>query len=731
MKKINPVHQKSLEDLEFDEILKQISFFSKSEEAEKEIFKILPNTDFNQINTQLNLVNEYLVSLETENQLPHHYIKTFQNSLKKLSIENSFIEPKELINIAQAIEIVISLNKFFTKFKNYFPFLLEQNEKLKFHPEIAQLIRKNINQYYEVKDEASDNLKIIRKKINSIRQEILDVFEREKKKYSKLNYLSDIKESVIDERNVLAVQAAYRRKIKGSVLTTSKTGSIVFIEPEAIEGLQKQFFNLKYEEKQEIIKILKQITDQLRPFYDVLFSYNSYLINLDVIASKALYARELKAVKPHITNERKLYLKQAFHPLLKITNEKSGLPVIPQDIELNEKKRIIIISGPNAGGKSITLKTVGLLQVMLQSGILVPVHPSSVFPLFQNILTDIGDNQSIENQLSTYSYRLKNMRNFLRKVNPDTLFLIDEFGTGSDPELGGALAEAFLEEFYKKGAFGIITTHYNNLKLVAEKYPEIINAHMEFDLRNLQPTYQLNLGQAGSSFTFEVAQKIGIPYSIINKAKKKVSKNKIKFDQTLLKMQKEIKKMKELQNKYEQLQNQLKEEEQQQIHLNKNLLLKLNRFNKLYQLENDILKAGKKINKLFENYFKHQNAKRLTSEVFKWAEIEKNKKFPQLQKTKKITAKQKSLLKKEQQVQQKIKKELQNELELKDVVNELEKIEKKTMNFTPKVGDQVRIKGSQANAIIDKIEKNKALLNYGKFTASVPIKDLELVIRDK
>jgi len=729
MRKFQPIHPKALQDLEFDQILKQIALYTKSIEAQNKVFSITPHTDLESIEKQLDQTNEYLGSLESENPLPHHFVKPFHDSLKKLSVENSFIEPKELLNLAQAVEIIVQLEKFFNKFNTYFPHLLNEINKLKIHREIAKLIFNKINQYAEVKDEASVELKNIRKQIYSVHQEILKIFGQEKQKYERQGYLADIKESVIDERNVLAVQAAFRKKIKGSVLGTSKTGSIVFIEPEATGKLQKSLFNLKYEEKQEIIRILKEITDSLRPFEEILHAYNTYLIDLEVIAAKAYFARQLSAIRPLITEEKEIKLIQAYHPLLKLTNEQLGLPVVPQNIELNPDKRIIIISGPNAGGKSISLKTVGLLQVMAQAGILIPVHPDSKLSLFKNILTDIGDNQSIENQLSTYSYRLKNMRNFLRKINPDTLFLIDEFGTGSDPELGGALAEAFLEEFYKKGAFGIITTHYNNLKLVADKYPEIINAHMEFDMRNLQPTYQLNIGQAGSSFTFEVAQKIGIPYGIINKAKKKVSRKKIKFDETLVKMQREIKKMKDLQAQYEELQQKLKDEKKQNTDLNKSLLQKLNRFNKLYQLENDILNAGERINKMFEDYFKHQNAKRLTTQVFKWAEKEKNKKFPQLDKTKKQTKQQKATVKKQQQEQKRIKEEVNRELEEKNVAKELEKIEIKTMNFTPQVGDQVRIKGSQANAIIEKLEKNKALLNYGQFTAFVPIQELELVLR--
>ena len=729
MRKNQSIHPKALQDLEFDQILRYIAVYAHSDEAKERILQTTPSVEPKAIEIVLSKTAEYLTSLESENSLPHHSIMPFDKALKKLDIENSFIEPNNLLNIAQAVEIITDLKNFFKKLSGYFPYLLFEIEQLKLYPEIAKIIHKKIDVYGGVKDTASEELFHIRKQINSLHQEILQIFAREKQRYDKLNYLADIKETVIDDRNVLAIQAAFRKKVKGNIAGTSKTGSIVFIEPEATAKLQKQLINLKYDEKQEIIKILKTLTDELRPFKEVLSSYNQYLINLDIIAAKAKFAQQLQAIKPVFSDNKELKLVKAYHPLLKITNEKLGLPVVPQNITLNEKQRIIIISGPNAGGKSISLKTVGLLQLMFQSGILIPVHESSRLTIFKNILTDIGDNQSIENQLSTYSYRLKNMRYFLRKVNPDTLFLIDEFGTGSDPDLGGALAEAFLEEFYKKGAFGIITTHYNNLKLIADKYPEIINAHMEFDTRNLQPTYQLNIGQAGSSFTFEVAQKIGIPYSIINKAKKKVDRNKVKFDQTLTKMQREIKKMKDLQKEYDLLKERLEIERQEQTQLNKSLLQKLNRFNRLYQLENDILKAGEKIQKFFEDYFKHQNAKRLTTQVFKWAEMEKNKKFPNLDKSKKQTQKQKQSVKRQKLEQQQIKEEVSKELQSKDIVKELEKIEIKTMEFAPQIGDQVRIKGSQANAVIEKLEKNKALLNYGKFTAFVPVKELELVLR--
>lgn len=361
----------------------------------------------------------------------------------------------------------------------------------------------------------------IRQQINAVKSKINQSFSSALSSSHTAGYLDDIRESVVENRRVLAVKAMYRRKVKGTALGSSKTGSIVYIEPQATEQYSRDLSNLLFDEKEEINRILRSLTNFLRPFALLLTDYQSYLATMDVTAAKARYAEQLNAVLPTVSDERILNLKEAYHPLLFISNKRKGQKTYPQSISLQKDNRIIVISGPNAGGKSITLKTIGLLQLMLQSGMLVPVHPRSEMCLFDRILTDIGDNQSIENHLSTYSYRLKNMNYFLKKCNDKTLFLIDEFGTGSDPELGGALAETFLEEFYHREAFGVITTHYSNLKMLANELPYASNANMLFDNKTLEPIFKLIIGEAGSSFTFEVAQKNGIPYGLINRAKKK------------------------------------------------------------------------------------------------------------------------------------------------------------------------------------------------------------------
>lgn len=324
----------------------------------------------------------------------------------------------------------------------------------------------------------------------------------------------------------------------------------------------------------------------------------------------------------------------------------------PQSIELSPDNRIIVISGPNAGGKSITLKTVGLLQVMLQSGMLIPVHEYSRVCLFRKILTDIGDNQSIENHLSTYSYRLKNMNYFLRKCDDKTLFLIDEFGTGSDPELGGALAETFLEDFYEKGSYGILTTHYANLKKLANELPDMSNANMMFDSRTLEPVYKLQVGEAGSSFTFEVAQKNGIPYSLINRSKKKVERGKIRFDRSIAKLQKERSELRKTTDSLKQKEQKTAAQQGKLEEINSRIQQKLEDYQELYDSNQRLIYLGQKLDDLSKKYFNDKKKRELIGEMLKIVEIENSKR-------KKESKKQQQAQKaKEQQIQKAAQKEI-------------------------------------------------------------------------
>ena len=514
----------------------------------------------------------------------------------------------------------------------------------------------------------------------------------------------------------------YRRKVKGAIMGGSKTGSIVYIEPETTLQFSRELNNLEYEAHEEVIRILKDTTNFIRPFLKLLEDYQNFLIDLDVISAKAKYAKSMNAILPELSENKSMFLRDAYHPLLYLNNLEKKETTFPQTITLKQDSRIIVISGPNAGGKSITLKTVGLLQTMLQSGLLIPVHERSKVCLFDRILSDIGDNQSIENHLSTYSYRLKQMNYFLKKCNKNTLFLIDEFGTGSDPELGGALAETFLEEFYNREAFGIITTHYSNLKILANELPHMLNANMLFDERTLQPLFKLVIGQAGSSFTFEVAQKNGIPYSLINRAKKKIERSKVRFDATIAKLQKERSKLEKTGQSLK-LNEKKKEQEADRLEeINAKIQKKLESYQELYDSNQRLIYLGQKVNDLAEKYFNNKQKQQLMGELFKLVQIENSKR-------KKLSAKAKKVIKaKENQVKQEVEKKV-------NVIRKKKKAEKlvaeRSQSEKPKpilkIGDRVRMEDRRAIGSIDKIEKNKAVVNYGMFTTNVSIDQLELV----
>jgi DNA mismatch repair protein MutS2 len=511
----------------------------------------------------------------------------------------------------------------------------------------------------------------------------------------------------------------YRRKVKGSILGSSKTGSIAYIEPETTLKYSRELSNLEYEEKEEITRILKQLSNRIRPFLDLLIEYQNFLSDIDVIAAKAKYANKINAILPTITEDRRLYFRDAFHPILFLSNKEKNEVTYPQTIELEQENRIIVISGPNAGGKTISLKTVGLLQLMLQSGMLIPVHERSETFLFDRILTDIGDNQSIENHLSTYSYRLKNMNYFLKKCNKKTMFLIDEFGTGSDPELGGALAEIFLEEFYHREAFGIITTHYSNLKILANELPFATNANMLFDEKSLEPMYKLVLGQAGSSFTFEVAQKNGIPYGLINRAKKKIEVGKVRFDKTIATLQKERSKLEKTSLTLKEEETKAREESKKMENINVKIKQKLESYQELYDSNQKTIYIGQKIEDIAEKYFNNKNKKDLIGEFLKIIEIENSKRKKATAKESKIIAEKKKEVIKEVAVQVE---EIREEKKAKKVKVVIEK-----PRPVLKVGDRVRMFDGKAVGSIDAIERNKATVNYGLFTSKVGLELLELV----
>ncbi|QOD61222.1 DNA mismatch repair protein MutS [Polaribacter haliotis] len=729
------ISEKTLQDLEFSTVLQHVSEFCISGLGKERVREILPISNKKTLFTELNLVDEYLKSFQSENRVPNHGFDNVTQDIHRLAIENSFLEPEAYLKIASISLTVNEHIKFFKKFEVQFPTFFKLTQEIEFSTFVDDEIKKIIELSGIVKNNASSALKQIRKDINNVRGKIGQSFSSALSKSIASGYLDDIKESVIDNQRVLAVLAMHRKKVAGSFLGSSKSGNIVYIAPQATLSYSREYQNLLYEEKQEIVKILRDLAETIRPVISLIHEYLEYVTHIDAVGAKAKYAQEINGLLPKISQEKKILFRDAYHPILWKKNKEKNLKIVPQSIELNEKQQIIVISGPNAGGKSITLKTIGLLQLMIQSGLLIPVEERSQTYIFDTILTDIGDNQSIENQLSTYSYRLKNMRYFLRKCNENTLFLIDEFGTGSDPELGGALAEIFLEEFYNKKAFGIITTHYSNLKVLANELENVTNANMQFDERSLEPLFKLFVGQAGSSFTFEVAQKNGIPYSLINQAKKRVENEKIRLDKTISKLQKERNKLQKNSDSLEKQKTKGQEHLESLQEKEQKIQDKLSGFQELYDQNQKMLSLGRKTNELLNKYFQTNNKKELNTNFNKWVADEKVKyaKKKPLKTTKAQQKKAKVVEKQMQQVIKKVEKEvLEKVVEVrKEKKIEEAKIAKAKSEYIYKINDRVRIIDSNSVGTIDKIDKKKVTINYGFFTTKTSVDKLELVEKAK
>jgi len=713
------ITEKTLQDLQFPTVLETISDGCNTDIGKEKALQIKPFRDKEELMQALMQTSEYVSSFQNNNAIPNHGFDAITHEIKFLAIEDSFLEVGSFRKIANLSATTNVLLNFLKKFDDYYPNLNARASRVELTKDIITAIDAIVDKYGEIKDNASPTLSGIRQNMNLVRGKVNQSFGEALTQYNSLGYLDDIKESFVQNRRVLAVLAMYRRKVKGSILGSSKTGSIAYIEPEATLKYSRELANLEYEEKEEITRILKNLSNVIRPYLPLLIEYQDFLSDIDVVAGKAKYANRINGILPAITEERRLFFREAYHPILYLTNKQKQEVTHPQTIELKQENRIIVISGPNAGGKTISLKTVGLLQLMLQSGILIPVHERSETFLFDRILTDIGDNQSIENHLSTYSYRLKNMNYFLKKCNRKTMFLIDEFGSGSDPELGGALAEIFLEEFYHREAFGIITTHYANLKILANELPYATNANMMFDEKTLEPMYKLALGQAGSSFTFEVAQKNGIPFGLINRAKKKIEVGKVRFDKTIANLQKERSKLEKTSINLKEEETRAREESKKMETINTKIQQKLESYQELYDSNQKIIYIGQKIDDIAEKYFNNKNKKELIGEFLKIVEIENSKR-------KKATPKE---------VKAKVEKQKEIIAEVQVKVEEIRK-EKKEKKLKPvvekpkpilKVGDRVRMLDGRSVGSIDLIEKNKATVNYGIFTSKVSLDELELV----
>lgn len=454
-----------------------------------------------------------------------------------LKIEGSTLAETQFLEIARFLEVIREVFSFFKNRKGIYPDLESLLDSMPYEPAILEKIDEVLDEHGKVRTSASPELGRIRRSLQRARMDADRLYGSIISKYRKQGYLTETEESSRNGRRVIAIMAEQKRVLPGIIHDTSATGKTAFLEPEEAVGVNNNIATLEYEEQKEIRRILKQLSDATRRFAPALWVYREQLGLMDYNRAKAVFSISINGSVPKITDRPQIKLRLARHPLLLIQNKKLKKETVPFDLELNEENRILVISGPNAGGKTVCMKTSGILQMMLQSGIPVSADESSELGLFQNLFVDIGDSQSIEYELSTYSSRLRHMKEFLDHVDDNSLFLIDEFGTGTDPNLGGALAEAVLEELNARHARGIITTHYLNLKVMADKTPGILNGSMEFDLKKLQPLYRLMVGKPGSSYTFLVAERSGLPKSVILNARRKVSGKSLRLEKLLTELE--------------------------------------------------------------------------------------------------------------------------------------------------------------------------------------------------
>ncbi|MBA4322114.1 MAG: endonuclease MutS2, partial [Odoribacter sp.] len=485
---------------------------------------------------ELTKTSEFQQLLRFEDGFPSDNYYNVSDCLNKIRIEGTFPEVQELYDLKRSLETVKAILNFFRKKEeNTYPVLISICGNVKQYPYVIDSIERIIDKQGIVKDNASSRLKEIRSELAAksvLVSRRLNAILKQAQADGIVD--SDISASVRNGRGVIPVNAYDKRRIKGLIHDQSASGKTVYIEPAEIVEINNEIVELEYEERREIVRILIAFADNIRPYIDDLLLSNQFLGEIDFIRAKALVGNQLNAIKPAITDKPHIYWRKAVHPLLYLAFQKiSGRKVIPLDITLEEKNRILLISGPNAGGKSVCLKTVGLLQYMLQCGLTIPVAEGSESGIFNKIFIDIGDEQSIDNDLSTYSSHLINMKYFLKNASAESLVLIDEFGTGTEPMLGGSIAEAILGELNRRKTFGVLTTHYTNLKHFASITEGIINGAMAFDNHLMQPLFQLQIGKPGSSFAFEIARKIGLPDEIIASASEKAGVKNINYDRQL------------------------------------------------------------------------------------------------------------------------------------------------------------------------------------------------------
>lgn len=678
---------------EFDRVRDRVEHHCRSASGKRKALELAPIADRDYLTLVLKQVDEFKQTLNQHGYFPDLTFEDFEEESQLLLISGSMLLEVQFSKIRSASVSINAILKFLNDRKASYPNLLQLTQNVYITQEIIAAIDAIIDAHSQVKSSASPTLQDIRNQLSSKRREADKRFRSFILDLKKKGWLRDNEENFYNNRRVLAMPSEYKREVKGIVHGKSESGKTTFVEPEALVELNNEIAELEQDERYEINRLLRELTDTLRPYSALIRAYHEVLTAFDLVRAKANFALEIKANLPQLSKNSVVRLVNAYHPLLYLQNRVQNKEIIPLSIELKQDSRIVIISGPNAGGKSITLKTVGLLQIMLQSGLLVPAEEKSEMCFFNHLLADIGDSQSIEYALSTYSSRLIRMNQFLRMANNRTLILIDEFGTGTDPELGGAIAEVVLEELNKRKAFGVFTTHYTNIKLLADHLDGVRNASMLFDPETLQPKYKLISGQPGSSYTFEVAERIGLPKHVLDRAKKKVQQDKIKLNAMLSTLHSQKVQLEQqlhsLKNKEDRTTASAEKFEQ----LREKLESKLEQEKSKRDENRKLLELGRRMQILAEEWDKSKDKKPIIKKFVGQMTAEKKKKAAD-NAPEKIEKRRQALI-------EKLKKEIQ-------------------------IGSKVRMLKGKQIGIVEEIKKNTIYVNFGTMLAKVAIENLEL-----
>ncbi len=682
------------EKLEFDKIIQLLLRYGMGAPGIERLKTLEPVTDLIVIDRWLKETSEFRASMEEKTHFPLSNYTDISEYLQHLEVIDYVMPIEALQEINVIIVSIHQIKKYFSfARREAFPQLSLLIKDLIFDEALIKSITSVIDEHGEIRPDASPELQKIRKKINSKNIELDKRFRKLVTEYRQNGWLTESAESIRNGRRVLSVPAEHKRKIRGIIHDESATGKTTFIEPEVIIAINNDIFDLEKAEQREIYRILKELSTTLRPYIPQLASYLEVIIEYDIIQAKANLARQYDGVRPKLRTAAHIQIKEAYHPLLFLKNKDTKKETVPFSLKFSEGNRILLLSGPNAGGKSITMKSVGLLQVMVQAGLLVPVNEESEFGIFQKLFADIGDSQSLEDDLSTYSSRLQNMRAFLRSADDQSLVLIDEFGSGTDPKIGGAIAEGILKILNQKKVFGVITTHYSNLKMYAYKNKGIVNAAMDFDNESLRPTYNLRVGRPGSSYAFEIAEKVGLDRSVLTYAKTKAGKNEKAVDELLIDLQREKKQLEE-------------------------------------QVE-EMLAREKKLEKLIKNYeslhkdleFKRKKIKLEEKEKSLQTAAGNNKAFEKLIRE----IKEDKNLDKAKELAAKVKEERKELVEnVSNLREDLYYQEDAKSQKEIKVGDFVKLKTGGATGTVDSIKKGKAVVLMGLMKMTTNLRDLQL-----